>query len=176
MLVILHVDDNNDWLNNVQTNIKKVSIGGREQVVEIISRRSVDEARDVINGAHSRMRELLTQGHRLNAVILDLMIGGGTLKEAKNWLRGMGALAEKMPDEDFSGIDVHCPAFALGRLAKAKGAKVIILTNIGRFLKDEVLPIERERLLIQAAAGASGYVVKSQDGSCYREIQEVLAR
>jgi len=171
MIVILHMDDDRAfWSDNVsrQTEYLAEAIG---QPVKVLPRFSVPRARAVIEGSDEEMRRLLGQGYRLGAVILDLLMGGGREVDVSNWLEGIKELAEsvpaqesdamplaelltRMPKQMLATIDQKCPAFPVGRLAAAKGSKIVILTNVAKFLKPERLDVQAESRLLMAACGA----------------------
>jgi hypothetical protein len=175
MIVILHLDDNGLWLENVAKHVKEIRINGQAQAVTVLSRFSVAEASNVVRGTDHQMRRLADQGHQLHGVILDLMVDGGTKRDLDNWLSTVQTLAGTPSAQDLDTIDAKCPALPLGRLAAQHGAKVVILTNVAQFLAEDLLPASRQQALVMAAAGASAYVVKSDDGGCYREIQKAMS-
>lgn len=171
--VILHMDDQSFWLDAVKKQVQAIQAPGRE--IRVLPRVSIPEARSVIEGKDLEMRGLLDQGCRLNAVIMDLMMDGGTLEDLSNWLAGVRLLAGKLPkgkEVDVSSpplsrglaeVDEKCPALPVGRLAAARGAKVVILTNCRKILRESDLDLRTERRLIMAASGASEYIAKTDD-------------
>lgn len=167
MIVILHAEDSKDWLDNV-LNLR-AELGKRlRQPVEILCRDSIERAESVIHGTGERMRELIADGNRLDLVVLDLMMKGGTSDEIGQWVEGIETFGTGLTLKDIARICELCPALELGRKAAkvgakdgAKdGAKVIILTQAKCFLPKSRDNPEAENGLLMEACGASAYIIK----------------
>lgn len=175
----MHMDDDrNHWLRQVARRADELA--GELGPVKVLPRDTLWGARNVIKGEDPEMRQLATQGHRLNMLVADLLLGGGTEADVRQWLLGVRELVTRVEPTAARGvapsrlkavvsgpemqeIDEQCPAFPVGRLAAARGVKVIVLTNVEKFLPPEDLDLDAERRIVMAACGACAYVLKTDD-------------
>ena len=165
-VIVLHADDKPEWLDSVANQLKTLRVRGRPREVMVLSRVSVAEAQDLLDGADKTMQSLAADGHRLAAVILDLMMGGGKMQEVERWLTGLRHLKASssgagLPTAALEEFDAMCPCAQVGRKARKRGFVVVILTNVSKFLPAKELSLAVERTLIMGACGASQYVVKT---------------
>lgn len=175
MSLILHADDDPQWQRNVSEQLKEIRIGNRKEVVEGYPRYSPREAESAIKGLDREIGK-----RKIDAVILDLMIGGGSIKEAKRWVDAVillvktlpreeieklspEALWKKLPREARDDVDQKCPILPAGRLAARHGAKVVILTNVATFLPEPLVEKTLQHKCVMAASGSSAYVVKTEE-------------
>ena len=183
MAVILHVDDDKIWLDNVQREIKHIHRRGHRETVFLLPRVTLTEALCVIDGTDQKMAEYTEMGRKLDAVVLDLLMHGGRAEDVRTWAQkvrdmakipsaqwpslSLGQLAKTLSESSLDELGEKCPAVPAGRLATKHGAKVVIFSH----LLDDRLPllplrefdIETQRKLIMAACGASAYIVKTDD-------------
>ena len=167
-LIVLHMDDKPAWLENVANQVKTLTVRGKRREVIVLSRLSIPEAQGLLDGKDKKMQSLVAGGHKLAAVILDLMMGGGMMQEVERWLIGLPRVIASSSGTDLPAaarqeFSAMCPAAQVGRKAREIGIPVVILTNASRFLPEKELPLDAERRLIMAACGASQYVVKADD-------------
>ena len=177
MIIILHVENSGEWGDNVRKALRTLSIRGKEQPVRVLHRRSAQGGWDVLNAADREMAPLAANGQKVDAVILDLMMEGGS---QQSWVTTVAELATRvtavriqelsiadlaaeLPTEELEAIDARGSVLALGRAAARKGAKVIILTNAERFLKEGSLDTQAQQRIVMAVCGASAYIVKTDD-------------
>lgn len=165
MIVLLHIDDDYSWLQNLAD--KKIELGGiLGDEVTILSRLSVGEARAVVKGDEPIMRELIGRGHRLNIVVVDLMMEGGTRDDIRKWIESVLGMKDKILAGETTGmfddIDRACPGVRVGRDAAASGAKVVVLTNATGLIKKEKIELRLERALILRACGAATFILKDE--------------
>ena len=177
-LIVLHADDKPDWLDNVANQLKTLKIRGRPREVIVLSRVSVAEARDLLDGEDKQMQSLAADGHRLAAVIIDLMMGGGKMQEVERWLTGIRSMrttktGADLPSPAFQEFDNMCPTAQIGRKARKVGVPVVILTNVSKFMPAKELSLAAERKLIMTACGASQYIVKT-DGNWPKQLNSAL--
>ena len=167
-VIVLHMDDASGWLDNVTNQLKTLTVRGRRREVLVLSRVSLPEAQDLLDGKDKRMQSLAAEGHRLGAVILDLVMGGGRIHELERWLTGLRHIKASssgagLPSAALQEFGTMCPAAQVGRKARKMGVPVVILTNISKFLLAKELSLAAERKLIMTACGASQYVVKTDN-------------
>jgi hypothetical protein len=167
------MDDQPFWLDAVMRQLRLWQTPRRR--IEVLPRTSVREARDVVEGEDRQMKALARQGCGLDGVILDLMMDGGNAGDVQRWLEGVSLLAKgrskrkatscpaTIPSAHLDEIGRCCPALPVGRLAADRGAKVVILTNCGKFLREDRLDAATEQRLIMEASGASAYILKTDN-------------
>jgi CheY-like chemotaxis protein len=168
-MVILHLDDNKNWIDAVAKQLPQMLAGAN-----VLSRRYVQEASSVV------------ENEKLDAVVLDLMVEGGNEVDARKWLDSIAQIGDEVsvvdliassPDKLVSKLPAkvleRIPASKVGREAARKGAKVVILTNVAKFLPEDKLDTETERKLIMAACGATDYVLKTDDDWCSKVIRAI---
>lgn len=165
MIVLLHMDDDSRWLQNLAD--KKIELGGiLGDELTILSRLSIGEARAVVEGNEPAMRKLIGQGHRLNIVVIDLMMEGGTRDDIGKWIESVSEMKDKILAGEVKGmfddIDRACPGVRVGRDAAAGGAKVVVLSNATGLIKKEKIDLRLERALILRACGASTFILKDE--------------
>jgi CheY-like chemotaxis protein len=173
MVTILHLDDNPIWLEAVQSQLTNVKVGSRAHPIEVLSRLSIEEAEAVLNGSDERARELTGQGCSVEAVLLDLMMGGDR-ESVGRWIESVSSLLDTDRGEAVQRLRRVCPAAKFGSQAAKAGLIVMAVTNVPKFLRADRMDVETERSLILDACGAVAYVVKAE-GDWIGAIRDTLS-